>query len=176
MFFDRDGVINDLIQRSDGSFTSPWSIDEFSFKDYVKESIKIVKNLGYMTFVVTNQPAVHDGLMTKEQLELINKMLMRWLGIDDVLCALDKNSNLYKPENGMIELLIKQYNVDRNSSYMIGDRWKDIVPGRKSKLTTMFVGAFYECPEEYNHIQPDYECIDILEACCTILEIDNAGV
>jgi D-glycero-D-manno-heptose 1,7-bisphosphate phosphatase len=175
VFFDRDGVINELVERADGSFTSPWVVNEFRFKPFAKEAVDTVKKLGFKTFVVTNQPGPHDGVMDKEQLDLISKMLERWLGIDEVVCALDKTSDYYKPGNGMLEYLIKKHDIDRDGSYIIGDRWKDIVPGMKSKLTTMFVGSEYVYPFEFKEHQPDYMCIDILDACCTIMEIENAG-
>lgn len=176
VFFDRDGVINELVERADGNFTSPWVVDEFRFKPYIKEAVKTVKDIGFMTFVVTNQPGVHDGDMDRSQLDLINSMLKRWLGIDEVLYALDKTSDFYKPGNGMIEHLIEKFNIERDGSYLIGDRWKDIVPGHKSGLTTMFVGSKYVYPFEFKEIQPDYICIDALEACATIMEIENARI
>lgn len=176
VFFDRDGVINDLVERPDGSLTSPWTVEEFRFKPFVKEAVKTVKDLGFKTFVVTNQPGVHDGDMDRQQLELINRMLKNWIGFDDIVCALDKNSDYYKPGNGMIETLIEKYYIDRDTSYMIGDRWKDIVPGYRSKLTTIFVGSIYTCPNELMDIQPDFMCFDILDACCTIMELENAGL
>ena len=176
IFFDRDGVINELVERPNGTLTSPWKIEEFKFLPYVKEAVKTVKDLGFMTFVVTNQPGVHDGEMDRSQLELINKMLQRWVGFDDIFCAFDKKSDFYKPNNGMIEHFIEKYNIDRDGSYIIGDRWKDIVPGIKSKLQTIFIGNDYICPDEYKSYQPDYKAIDVLDACCIIMEIENAGV
>lgn len=176
VFFDRDGVINELVERADGSLTSPWTVDEFRFMPFAQEAVKTVKDMGFMTFVVTNQPGVHDGDMNRSQLDLINSMLKRWLGIDDILCALDRTSDFYKPNNGMIEHFIKKYNINRDGSYLIGDRWKDIVPGHKSKLQTIFVGADYIYPYEHKDITPDYKAIDILDACCTIMEIENAGI
>jgi D-glycero-D-manno-heptose 1,7-bisphosphate phosphatase len=175
VFFDRDGVINELVERADGNYTSPWTVDEFRFLPYVKEAVKTVKDLGFMTFVVTNQPGVHDGDMDRSQLDLMNKMIKNWLGVDDILYALDKTSDYYKPGNGMIEALIEKYNIDRDGSYIIGDRWKDIVPGYRSKLTTMFLGDLYVYPHDLKEIQPDYMCIDVLDACCTIMELENEG-
>jgi histidinol-phosphate phosphatase family protein len=176
VFLDRDGVINELVERADGSFTSPWLVEEFRFLPFVQQSVNLLKSLGFVTLIVTNQPGVQDGVMDKEQLDLINKMLKQWLRVDDIFCALDKDSNYYKPNNGMIEEFIEKYNIDRKNSYIIGDRWKDIVPGYNSKLTTIFVGAEYVYPHEYYHIQPDYIAFDILEASYTIMEIENARV
>lgn len=173
VFFDRDGVINELIERTDGSFTSPWSLSEFRFLPKVKESINSIQSLGYMTFIVTNQPGINDGDMDKKELDSICEMLLSTLQIDEILCALDKNSSNYKPQNGMIEYLINKYDIDRNNSYLIGDRWKDIVPGNKSGLKTIFVGNEYICPPEYT-CYPVYKTTDIYAACNTIMEIENA--
>lgn len=175
IFFDRDGVINSLVKRKDGRLTSPWYIGEFKFLPHVFESFKLVRDNGFKTFIVTNQPGVLDGEMSIESLNDINSMLLEWLFVDDIECALDKNSNSYKPNNGMIERAVKQYNIERNKSYIIGDRWKDIVPGYNSGLTTIYVGKEkdYTPSEEYKHIKPDYYCKDILDACKLIMEIDN---
>ena len=60
IFWDRDGVINELVYH-DGIYTAPWKAEEFKFTKNIKEAIVKVKNLGYMNFIVTNQPDVLDG-------------------------------------------------------------------------------------------------------------------
>lgn len=175
IFFDRDGVINSLVKRDDGRLTSPWYVNEFKFLPYVFESFKLVRDNGFKTFIVTNQPGVEDGDMKEENLYEINNMLVDWLMVDGIHCALTKNSSEYKPNNGMIEKTVSRFNIDRSKSYIIGDRWKDIVPGHNSGLTTIYVGnkKDYTPPEEYKHIKPDYFRENILEACKLIMEIDN---
>jgi histidinol-phosphate phosphatase family protein len=175
IFFDRDGVINSLVKREDGRLTSPWHTSEFRFLPHVLESFLVVRNKGFKTFIVTNQPGVEDGEMSKENLSEINSMLSEWLMVDDIQCALVKNAPDYKPNNGMIENNITKFNIDRSKSYIIGDRWKDIVPGHKSRITTIYVGneKDYTPTEEYKHIKPDYYCKNILDACNLIMELDN---
>lgn len=173
VFLDRDGVINHLIERKDGSITSPWSVDEFRFLPNVKDAVDNIKKMGFMVLVVTNQPAIEEGFMRKEQLDHINEILLRWLFVDNVYSAFYKDTPNYKPNNGMIEHFIQTYNIDRNSSYIIGDRWKDIVPGHRSNLKTIFVGTEYIYPYEYRNIQPDFICKDLLHASEKIKEIEN---
>lgn len=175
IFFDRDGVINSLVKRENGKLTSPWHKSEFKFLPFVLESFLMAKKNGFMTFIVTNQPGVEDGDMSVENLYEINAMLSEWLMVDDIQCALEKNSIEYKPNNGMIEKTIARFNIDRSKSYIIGDRWKDIVPGHNSKLTTLYVGKEkdYKPTEEYKHIKPNYYCKNILDACNLIMELDN---
>lgn len=171
VFFDRDGVINELVNR-DGELTAPWSIDEFKLIPGAEQAVEVVKHMGYNAFVVTNQPDVYDGILRPLDLMRMMKQCIN-IGIDDGLYALERGSAWYKPNNGMLETLIKMYKVDRSQSYIIGDRWKDIVPGYKSKLTTIFIGQNYLSPAQYDYIYPDYIVDNVLQACLLIEELEN---
>lgn len=175
IFFDRDGVINSLIEEN-GEMTSPKTKKEFKFLPNVFGSIRKIQNNDYMTFIVTNQPGISEEKQTKENLAEINKMLLACLLVDGVFNATDKSTNLYKPENGMIEFFINHFNIDRKKSYIIGDRWKDIVPGFESGINTIFVGSEYNPPDQYKDIKPNYYCADIFDACNFILEKDYGFV
>lgn len=170
IFFDKDGVINPLVERENGNLTSPWKLKEFTYLPNVIESFYLLKNYNYFTFVITNQPGLSTGEMSIENwLEMMNNMYA-WLRPDKILYEFDKNSERYKPNNLMLEELIKEFNIDRSKSFMIGDRWKDIVAGHKSSLNTILVGN----TEPYIHeIKPNYVVKDIKEACDLIMEIDN---
>jgi D-glycero-D-manno-heptose 1,7-bisphosphate phosphatase len=168
VFLDKDGVINALIPREDGRLTSPWTLEEFKDSIYlhVKESIQILRNLDYMVLVVTNQPGVLDGDMYMTELDDICGYLEDEYGVNHVLYALKQGTPVYKPNNGMMEALIRTYHIDRSKSFMVGDRWKDIVPGNKSDLTTIYVGeGEYNPPEEYrNDSRPDYTALNLRDA------------
>ena len=172
VFFDRDGVINPLVYIN-GAYTSPKTTKQFKFMPHVFESIEKVQRCGYMTFIVTNQPGIQDGIQTREELDELTTMLLDWLQVDGVYNAIDKSSPTYKPGNAMLEYFISKFNIDRSKSYIIGDRWKDIVPGHNSGINTIFVGEKYEAPLEYVHITPNYVCSDILDACNFIVETNG---
>lgn len=173
VLFDRDGVLNYLVERANGEKTAPWDVSEFDLIPGSKMAVDLVKSLNYKTFVVTNQPDVFDGHLLDSHLNIMSRMLKAWLRIDDVYIAYERGSAWYKPNNGMIETVIKDHKIDRGSSYIIGDRWKDIVAGHKSKLNTIFVGHEYTYPLEYQDIQPDYIVDNVLQACTLIAELDN---
>lgn len=174
VFLDRDGVINSLVEREDGRLTSPWNVKEFNILPDVQKCLVKFRQQGFMSFIVTNQPGVEDGEMTKKQLDDISSHMREKLCFVDINAATERNTIYYKPNNGMIESFIRQYGIFRDKSFLIGDRWKDIVPGKKSGLTTILVGdTEYDPPEEYKHIQPDYKAENIWHAYCLIMEIDN---
>lgn len=164
VFLDRDGVINELIKRPDERYTCPWSVGEFKFLPKVLEYVPKIKELQYLIIIVTNQPGVSDGEMSQQNLDDINLFLKQNLNYDDIFCCQHKDSIYYKPSNAMLEMLIEKHSIDRSKSYFIGDRWKDIVPGHNSKLTTMFVGSDYISPEKYDYIGPDYTVKNLKEA------------
>ena len=171
VFLDRDGVINHLVYH-DGQYTAPWSMEEFELIDGVREAIDLFKQSGYSVFVVTNQPDVYDEKLEIKDLARMN-IILRMMGVDKVLCSLERGSAWYKPNNGMIETLCKENNVDRSNSYIVGDRWKDIVAGHKSKLMTIFVGEQYTTPEKHEHIIPDYIVGNVLQAATLIVELEK---
>lgn len=173
IFFDRDGVLNSLVERINGELTPPWDVNEFDLIAGSKMAVDLVKSQGFKAFVVTNQPDVNEGYLPQNHLDLMNRMLKAWLRVDEVMVAYEEGSAWYKPNNGMIETLVKQYRIDRGSSYIIGDSWSDIVAGHKSKLNTIFVGDDYTYPYAYQQIQPDYIVDDVLQACTLIAELEN---
>jgi D-glycero-D-manno-heptose 1,7-bisphosphate phosphatase len=175
VFLDRDGTINKLIKgRENPKHVGPWYYSEFDYIDGVEDAIYKIKRLGYTTHVVTNQPDVNDGYMTKETLDVMNQAMKKDLKVDTISCAMERNTPDYKPNNGMIEKVIKEFKVTRERSWMIGDSWKDIVAGKKSGLKTIYVGGIWDPPEEYKYIAPDYDAENLLES-SKIIEQNEGG-
>lgn len=176
IFFDRDGVINDLVKHGD-EMTAPWTISEFKFKENILPAIDLIKSMGFLTFVVSNQPDlrsnVNDGPLTLAHLDLMTRLVKNWLHVDEIRYAHDRNDKTYKPGTGMIDALYWEYALSLFNCYMIGDSWKDIVAGHNSGLTTFYIGGEYIAPQEYKHISPDYIVDDVLEACLLIQILEN---
>ena len=42
----------------------------------------------------------------------------------------------------MLKKAIKTYSIDVKKSYMIGDRWKDIIAGQRSKCKTILLKKY----------------------------------
>ena len=172
VFLDRDGVINYLIQR-DNITTAPWEKTEFKFIPGSISAILRLKTLRLKVIVVTNQPDVNDGMMELETLEYFNKKLLD-VGVDEVLVARNRNSLDYKPNNGMLEKTIEKYGLNRSECVLVGDRWKDIVAGTSSRITTIYCSEnIYSSPEPYQNVLPDYRVSTLLKAVNLIEGIMN---
>ena len=66
IIFDRDGVLTNLVNHDD-DVTAPWSMNELSFTDTAKKAVDLAKQLGYNTFILSNQPDVNDGKITDDE-------------------------------------------------------------------------------------------------------------
>jgi len=165
IIFDRDGVLNYTVQR-ENEVTAPWTLKEFKMIPGSIEAIEMAKELGYLALVATNQPDVRDKKMKDEELEKINKSLQGWLHVDEIKYADDRDSNLYKPNTGMLDYYVEKYDLEREKCFMIGDRWKDIVAGKNAKMKTIFIGDYSSViwPEEYKSINPDFITDNVLSA------------
>jgi len=150
IFLDRDGTINvekDYIYKS----------EDLVFEEGTIEALKTFKNLGYILIVVSNQSGIARGYFTEEDLNIFNNNMNEILkknGIEitefyccphhpDGIGEYKKVCECRKPNNKMIEDAIKKYNIDREKSYMIGDKTSDIGAGIKSNLKTVLVKTGY---------------------------------
>ena len=150
IFLDRDGTINvekDYIYKS----------EDLVFEEGTIEALKTFKNLGYVLIVVSNQSGIARGYFTEEDLNIFNNNMNEILkknGVEitefyccphhpDGIGEYKKICECRKPNNKMIEDAIKKYNIDREKSYMIGDKTSDIGAGLKSNLKTVLVKTGY---------------------------------
>ena len=150
IFLDRDGTINvekDYIYKC----------EDLVFEEGSVEALKTFKNLGYILIVVSNQSGIARGYFTEEDLKAFNDNMNEKLKEESVeitefyccphhpdgLAEYKKVCDCRKPNNKMLEDAIKKYNIDREKSYMIGDKVSDIGAGLKSKLKTVLVKTGY---------------------------------
>lgn len=148
IFLDRDGTINKYI-----GFLR--NIKDFELLPGVAEAVKKINESGYLAIVVTNQPVIARGEVTKQELEEIHKKMETLLGrqgayVDDIyVCphhpdkgfkgevkALKINCECRKPKPGMLLAAAQKYNIDLKSSWMIGDSESDILAGQSAGTKT----------------------------------------
>lgn len=180
IFFDKDGVLNidngveDNLKKLE---LFPWSGD----------IIAEFRNQNFKIFIVTNQPVVARGLIAEKELndtfkqfqELIKRQNNNAL-IDRIYyCPHHPNGDLReyrktcecrKPKPGMLVRASKEYNIDLNKSYMVGDRISDIIAGNLAgcKTIQLLSGKHNESQIESDlvldeKIEPDFKITNIYE-------------
>lgn len=152
IFLDRDGTINKYV-----GFLR--DIEDFELIDGVVDAVKKINATGYLCIVITNQPVVARGEVTFDELKTIHNKMETLLGlegcyVDSIYCCPHHPNQGYegevtelkfdcecrKPKPGMFMKAAKDYNIDLESSWMIGDSENDIKAGKNAGCKTALIG------------------------------------
>ena len=145
VFFDRDGVLNHLVERN-GSFYSPQKFEDFHIVDEAKEVVHIINEMGFLTIVVSNQPDISRGKLKQSELDKMTDKLFEKVSVDDVFYCIHDNDNdigCRKPAPGLFHTAQKKYNIDLNKSFMIGDTWKDVEAAKNADISMILINKDY---------------------------------
>jgi len=158
-FLDRDGVINE-------DYGYVGSVERFEFKDGIFELLKLLRDLGYELFIVTNQSGIARGYYNKsdfyELMEWVkNELKKESIEIKDIeFCPhhpdITGECECRKPKPGMILSLCEKYPIDLKNSIMIGDSESDIKACKNAKLKKCYKveNSLFDIIEK---IKRDYE-------------------
>lgn len=171
VFLDRDGVINANLER-DGKPVAPTTLAEFRILPGVVEAARRLKQAGYMLVVVTNQPDVATGRTAKATMDEMHAEIRRRLPIDDIMICLHTDADgcaCRKPKPGLILDAAARHGIDLPSSYVVGDRWRDVLAGQAAGCHTIFVD--YGFPQDRT-AKPDHVVGSLAEAAAFIVGRD----
>lgn len=169
VFLDRDGVLNRVRMKGDTPLP-PEGLGDLEILPDVPEALLSLREAGFRLVVVTNQPDVARGTTPRETVEAINRHLLSHLALDSIeVCYHDDADQCAcrKPRPGMLIGAAKRYDIDVSSSYMVGDRWRDIEAGRQAGCSTVLVGEGYR---EGLRSEPDKKVGSLPEAAEWIIQ------
>jgi D-glycero-D-manno-heptose 1,7-bisphosphate phosphatase len=168
VFLDRDGVINRSWVR-DGKPYAPTSLAEFEILPGVVEAIAALKKAGFRVIVVTNQPDVAAGKVSRAGVEAMNEQVRETCRVDDVRVCYHAEADgcaCRKPGPGLLVDAARDWGVDLRRSYMVGDRWRDIGAGQAAGCRTVLIDYGYAEQQAKN---PDMVVKSLMEASQQIL-------
>jgi D-glycero-D-manno-heptose 1,7-bisphosphate phosphatase len=169
VFLDRDGVLNRAVRR-DGRVYPPLTPEEMELLPGVGSALARLRAAGFLLIVATNQPDVARGRQRREVIDAMHASLREQLVLDEVrACYHDDGDGCEcrKPQPGMLREAAGAWGIDLASSYMVGDRWRDIEAGRRAGCTTLLVEG---APEEVEGCRPDHRVTDLGAAAELILK------
>jgi len=151
IFLDRDGTINEEM----GYINHP---ERFHVFPNVYKALKIFKEMGFKNVIITNQSGIARGYFSERLLTQIHDNLIketRKMGafIDGIYYCphhptegIDKyriDCSCRKPKIGLVTRAIEDLDIDLKKSYMIGDRYKDVIFAKKLNLRSAMVMTGY---------------------------------
>ena len=145
VFLDRDGTLNE----DPGYLGDPAKVKLYPD---VGEALARLKNvMGFKLIVVSNQSGISRGLITKDDVELVNEQVNKLLSDDNVsidgfyYCSYHpdyssaEECKCRKPSPEMVIKAARKFNVDLSKSYIIGDSNVDVECGMNLNLKTILV-------------------------------------
>ncbi|HZS55124.1 MAG TPA: HAD family hydrolase [Bryobacteraceae bacterium] len=170
VFLDRDGVLNQPIIRNRKPYP-PSSVAETIIVPEASTALIRLKQHGFLLIVVTNQPDVGRGTCTREDVEAINTFLSAMLPLDDFfVCYHDDEAGCEcrKPRPGLLIEAAAKHNISLETSYLVGDRWRDIDAGATAGCKTILIDYSYN--EQSSTFPPDVNVFSLSKAVDWILE------
>jgi D-glycero-D-manno-heptose 1,7-bisphosphate phosphatase len=168
VFLDRDGTLNRAFIR-DGVSVPPNSEAELEILPGVPEALGSLRRAGFALVVFTNQPDVARGAQTRQVADAINSALRERLDVDDLLCCFHDDADqcvCRKPRPGMLLEAAQRLGLELQSSFAIGDRWRDTEAGRRAGCTTIQIRAEAPPPGQG---EPDFWAANLAEAAQIVL-------
>ncbi|MFZ3122458.1 MAG: HAD-IIIA family hydrolase [Thermodesulfovibrionales bacterium] len=181
IFIDRDGTIVmdvDLLHR----------VEDLELLPFSAAAIKKINDSDYLSFLITNQPVVARNLCDISMIKQIHNKLETLLGregayLNDIyFCPhhpdkgypeenpdLKVDCDCRKPKTGMISKAAKEYNVDIESSWFIGDMTADIQTGKNAGMKTILVRTGRGGEDGKFEVNPDHIFDNIEDAVDFIL-------
>ena len=144
VFFDRDGVLNQVVMRGNVP-GSPRTMQEFSIVDDAREAVLRLQAHGFLTIVASNQPDLARGSLDPEEHQAMLRSLRETVPVDVVyVCQADSDRESFdkKPNPGMLLKAARAHDIDLERSFMIGDTWKDVAAAKGAGCCAVLI----DCP------------------------------
>lgn len=170
VFLDRDGVLVRTLV-GEGAPRSARTVGELELLPDVEEACTLLKEAGFVLVVVTNQPEIARGSVNVETVMRQNDVLRAALPLDEiVVCPHDDQDGCVcrKPQPGMLVDAAARLDLDLGSSFMVGDRWRDVEAGRRAGCRVIFVDRGHD---EQQGPEPDAVVPSLEDAARWILAV-----
>jgi D-glycero-D-manno-heptose 1,7-bisphosphate phosphatase len=188
VFFDRDGTLNEEIGHVRNA-------EDFRVYSFAARAVRLVNEAGLRAIVVTNQSGIARGLIPESLVRRVNRQLTRRIvaggGRLDAIyyCPHHPEASVKrfrvvcecrKPATGLLEMAAREFGIDMARSFIIGDRFVDMLAGKRagarSILVLTGVGRMELEDEKIKSLmQPDHVAENAYKAVQWILANFKAG-
>jgi D-glycero-D-manno-heptose 1,7-bisphosphate phosphatase len=164
VFLDRDGVLNE--DPANYYLHRP---EDLQVPVGVIEGLRRMKEAGYLLIVITNQAGIAKGLYTRQDVLRVHDHFQNLCGnlLDDIyFCPhhpdYSTNSLLRKPDSLMIEKAMAKYGINPATSWMVGDRERDVQAGQKAGVNTIYLNTGTNTTNSTHHATDFLEATDLV--------------
>lgn len=179
IFLDRDGTIN--VEKN-----YLYRIEDWEWIPGAQAAIKKFKELGYRVIVVSNQAGIARGFYGSLDVDHLHAYVQQELhslgtSIDAFYyCPHHPEYGLYrscecrKPKPGMLLSAAKELNINLEKSWMLGDKYIDLLAAHAAGVRGALVQTGYG-KQDLHHLQPEHMTVaDLPTAVSMILQDANS--
>jgi D-glycero-D-manno-heptose 1,7-bisphosphate phosphatase len=176
-FFDRDGVVNELVSDpTTGLPESPLVPGDVALKPDAAGALQRLRDAGYLLVGISNQPAAAKGSVTLEQLRSVQARVEELLRAqqleadafqlcfhhpEGVIAELARVCDCRKPAPGMLLAAAAELDIELASSWMIGDTDSDVAAGTAAGCRTVLVENPASAHKRDGRSKPDARAPDL---------------
>lgn len=176
VFLDRDGTISEEVGYLNHS-------SRFRIFPFAAQAIRRLNEAGLPVVVVTNQSGVGRGYFPESLVLEVHEMMKQELSangarLDGIYYCPHTSAEqcaCRKPKLGMLQQAAREHGLDVAKSFMVGDRYSDLLLANNAGARGILVRTGYGAGELVWHsakwpIQPDYVAESLTEATDWILK------
>lgn len=147
-------------------------ITSFTFFDNALEALRIIRDCGYLLFIVTNQSRIAKGIISQDEFDrsafrLVSELKNSGITVEKVFCCPHRKEDgcrCRKPKPYFPNLAAEEYGLDLSNCIFIGDIYhSDVEMARNTgaKAFLVMTGAGHESLDEMR-LSP-YERVAVAE-------------
>ncbi|MCK4522272.1 MAG: HAD family hydrolase [Nanoarchaeota archaeon] len=171
IFLDRDGTIN-------VNYGYVHQINNFDFIPRTLDALTLISTKGdYKLFVITNQSGIGRGYFSIKCYKKLENHMLSYFEENNIkiskvyMCPHrpDNHCSCRKPKTKFLMDAKREFNLDLNKSYVIGDKTTDVKMGKDAGCKTTLVMTGKKGEDKSYGIKPDFVAKDLYNAVEIIL-------
>ena len=154
-------------------------VDDLRLFPFTADAVKLLKDSGFLVIVVTNQSGIGRGIYDEAAMHAVHERIQ-----SELSGAIDRfyfcphlpcdGCSCRKPDLGMIEAALADFEIDMENSWMVGDKKTDVETGYKAGLRNALVLTGYGLQHKniLEHV-PDVISDDLAKAVESIIALGS---
>jgi D-glycero-D-manno-heptose 1,7-bisphosphate phosphatase len=137
--------------------TIPSSLECFRIKEDAVEPLRQLKQAGFFLIVITNQPGLSRGSLSRRDLDRMHALLQERFRLDDILvCPHDENDRCpcRKPRTALFLEAAFKWHLDLEQSFVVSDKWQDATAAQNLGCTSLLIESPWNGLGHHDFILP----------------------
>jgi D-glycero-D-manno-heptose 1,7-bisphosphate phosphatase len=180
LFLDRDGIVDELVfYESSGEWEAPRRIEDVQMIEGVHAPLQRFVDAGWLLFFVTNQPNVAKGKALRSDVDAVHERVLRELGVPvarSYVCfhQAEDRCECRKPSPYFLREAAREFGVDLEQSWMVGDQDSDLLCGRSAGCRVALI-EHRGSAHKRGKVEPDLRVNDLEELANALIPTSSAS-